>query len=68
MYSYRLEHIHSQSMDDWLEHEESVKQVLGHPKYEALMVAADDDSLDHMAMVEIARQLDTSGLVRGKLW
>ena len=55
-------------MCDWLEHEESVKQVLGHPKYEALMVAAENDSLDHMAMVEIARQLDTSGLVRGKFW
>jgi hypothetical protein len=39
---------------DWLDHEKAVKDVLGLPQYQKLMAASDNDSLNHLAMLEIA--------------
>ena len=52
-------------LSDCLDHEEVVKDVIGHHQYQKLMVAS--DILDHSAILEIARQLDSSGVVGGTL-
>ena len=63
----RLGNCNSPEISDWLHHEERVKSVIGHLQYQAMLVAADNDSLDHEAILEIARQMDRSGLVCGTL-
>ena len=54
-------------MSDWLKYEKSVQQIVGQVQYQKLMEAADTNHLDHSAMLEIAWQMNTVGLVAGTL-
>ena len=48
---------------DWIDQEKDVKGVLGQPQYQQLMVASDKDSLDHLAILKISRQIVSSGIM-----
>ena len=45
--------IQKSRLSDCLDHEEVVRDVLGPPQYQQIMVASDKDILDHLAILEI---------------